>query len=71
MVKTLASLVHELDRAAILVTHDLRLVQYVDRVIEMEDGRIAHMRTSDEIAPVFPMRAAPGEALTDGLAAAG
>jgi putative ABC transport system ATP-binding protein len=32
VVETLANLVHEQDNAGIMVTHDLRLVQYTDRV---------------------------------------
>jgi putative ABC transport system ATP-binding protein len=64
VVKTLANLVHEGDRASILVTHDMRLVQYMDRVIQMVDGRIARTYGSDEVSPVFPMRA-PGEGLLE------
>ena len=41
VVETLASLVHEQGRAGIMVTHDLRLVEYADRVIQMLDGRVA------------------------------
>ena len=41
VVQTFASLIHEQQRAGIMVTHDLRLVQYADRVIQMVDGRIA------------------------------
>jgi putative ABC transport system ATP-binding protein len=63
VVQTLANLVHEDGRASILVTHDMRLIQYVDRVVQMVDGRIARMYQSDEVSPVFPMRAAPEEGL--------
>ncbi|MBN1402301.1 MAG: ATP-binding cassette domain-containing protein, partial [Anaerolineae bacterium] len=62
VVKTLANLVHEDGRASILVTHDMRLVEFVDRVIQMVDGRIARIYSTDEVSPVFPMRA-PGEGL--------
>ena len=41
VVQTLADLIHEQNRAGIIVTHDLRLVEYADRVIQMLDGRIA------------------------------
>jgi putative ABC transport system ATP-binding protein len=64
VVKTLANLVHEDERASIMVTHDMRLMQYVDRVVQMVDGRIARMYQTDEVAPVFPMRAS-GEGLLD------
>jgi putative ABC transport system ATP-binding protein len=43
VVETFASLIHEQDRAGIMVTHDLRLTQYVDRVIQMRDGRIVEI----------------------------
>jgi putative ABC transport system ATP-binding protein len=39
-VETFASLIHEHNRAGIMVTHDLRMCQYADRVIRMADGRI-------------------------------
>jgi putative ABC transport system ATP-binding protein len=40
VVETLASLVHEQGRAGIMVTHDLRMVEFADRVIQMLDGRV-------------------------------
>lgn len=40
VVETFANLIHEQDRAGIMVTHDLRMVKYVDRVIHMVDGVI-------------------------------
>lgn len=39
-VETFARLIHEQQRAGIMVTHDLRMVQYADRVIQMTDGSI-------------------------------
>ena len=41
--ETFAELVHEQNRAGIMVTHDLRMVRYCDRVIEMEDGRLKNI----------------------------
>ena len=41
VVQTLANLVHEQGRAGIMVTHDLRLVEYTDRIIQLVDGRLA------------------------------
>jgi putative ABC transport system ATP-binding protein len=38
VVQTFAALIHENDRAGIMVTHDLRMCQYVDRVLQMRDG---------------------------------
>lgn len=45
VVATFAELIHEQRRAGIMVTHDLRMCRYVDRVIRMEDGRIANVLT--------------------------
>lgn len=50
VVETFANLVHENNRAGIIVTHDLRLVQYVDRVLQMQDGKLVKIyETRDEI----------------------
>jgi len=35
-----ASLIHEQQRTGIMVTHDLRMTRYVDKVIRMMDGKI-------------------------------
>jgi putative ABC transport system ATP-binding protein len=45
VVETFAELIHEQERAGIMVTHDLRMCVYVDRVIEMVDGRINRILT--------------------------
>lgn len=50
VVETFAHLIHEQRRAGIMVTHDLRMTRYVDRVIQMKDGRINRiLSTRDEI----------------------
>jgi len=43
VVETFAHLIHENDRAGIMVTHDLRMCQYVDRVLQMEDGKLVRV----------------------------
>jgi putative ABC transport system ATP-binding protein len=43
VVQTFADLVHEQNRAGMMVTHDLRMVHYVDKVIRMVDGQIAEV----------------------------
>jgi putative ABC transport system ATP-binding protein len=48
VVETLAILVHEQNRAGIMVTHDLRLVQYTDRVIQLLDGRVERIISPEE-----------------------
>ena len=50
VVETFANLIHENNRAGIIVTHDLRMCQYVDRVLQMQDGKLARTYESkDEI----------------------
>jgi putative ABC transport system ATP-binding protein len=48
VMETLANLVHEQGNAGIMVTHDLRLVQYTDRVIQLLDGRVARIVSPEE-----------------------
>ena len=40
VVETFAALIHENQRAGIMVTHDLRMCRYVDRVLQMRDGQL-------------------------------
>ena len=50
VVETFAALIHEQGRAGIMVTHDLRMCQYVDRVLQMRDGRlVGQIDDRDEI----------------------
>ena len=50
VVQTFAALIHENNRAGIMVTHDLRMCQYVDRVIQMQDGKLVKIyEARDEI----------------------
>jgi putative ABC transport system ATP-binding protein len=50
VVETFANLIHENNRAGIMVTHDLRMCQHVDRVLQMQDGRLLRVyETRDEI----------------------
>jgi putative ABC transport system ATP-binding protein len=51
VVETLANLVHEQGNAGIMVTHDLRLVEFTDRVIQMLDGRVERVLSAkDDLA---------------------
>ena len=43
VVETFANLIHENERAGIMVTHDLRMCKYVDRVLKMQDGKLVHI----------------------------
>jgi putative ABC transport system ATP-binding protein len=50
VVETFAHLIHENNRAGIIVTHDLRLCRYVDRVLQMQDGKLIRTyEAKDEI----------------------
>ncbi|MBI3161355.1 MAG: ABC transporter ATP-binding protein [Chloroflexi bacterium] len=50
VVETFAHLIHENGRAGIMVTHDLRMCQFVDRVLQMQDGKLVRVyETKDEI----------------------
>lgn len=45
VVQIFADLIHEGNRAGIMVTHDLRMCKYVDKVVQMVDGKLAHVIT--------------------------
>lgn len=45
VVQIFADLIHEEKRAGIMVTHDLRMCKYVDKVVQMVDGKIARVIT--------------------------
>ncbi|GAB4415502.1 MAG: ABC transporter ATP-binding protein [Anaerolineales bacterium] len=50
VVETFANLIHENERAGIMVTHDLRMCKYVDRVLKMQDGKLVKIISDrDEI----------------------
>jgi putative ABC transport system ATP-binding protein len=40
VVETLANQIHAQNLAGIMVTHDLRMCRFVDKVIQMQDGRV-------------------------------
>jgi putative ABC transport system ATP-binding protein len=43
VVQIFADLIHEQQKAGIMVTHDLRMCKYVDKVIQMVDGQVARV----------------------------
>ena len=50
VVETFSGLIHEQKRAGIMVTHDLRMCEYVDRILQMRDGKLIRVyATRDEI----------------------
>jgi putative ABC transport system ATP-binding protein len=48
VVETMSNLVHEQNRAGIMVTHDLRMVPFADRVIQMIDGEVVRILTAKD-----------------------
>lgn len=48
VVRIFADLIHEQDKAGIMVTHDLRMTRYVDKVIQMVDGKVAQVIRDQE-----------------------
>jgi putative ABC transport system ATP-binding protein len=50
VVETFAGLIHEQKHAGIMVTHDLRMCEFVDRVLQMRDGKLVQVyKNRDEI----------------------
>ncbi len=43
VVETFSQLIHEQNRVGIMVTHDLRMCRYTDRVLQMVDGKLARI----------------------------
>jgi len=43
VVESFSEIIREQNRAGIMVTHDLRMVRYTDRVIQMRDGQVARI----------------------------
>lgn len=48
VVETFSNLIHEQNRAGIMVTHDLRMTKYVDKVIQMVDGNVIRVLDTPE-----------------------
>ena len=47
VMQTFANLIHEQKRAGVMVTHDLRMCRYVDKVIQMMDGKVTRVVTDE------------------------
>jgi len=48
VVEIFADLIHEQQKAGIMVTHDLRMCKHVDKVIQMVDGQVVRVITDKE-----------------------
>jgi len=53
----LRDLARERERAVVLVSHDSRIVEFADRVVRIEDGRVVGHSATGEPALVTPRRA--------------
>jgi putative ABC transport system ATP-binding protein len=53
VVETFANLIHAQKLAGIMVTHDLRMCQFVDKIIQMRDGRIGRLIDNKEEIRAF------------------
>ena len=53
VVETFASLIHEQGRAGIMVTHDLRMCEFVDRIFQMLDGHLVRIIDAPEEIRAF------------------
>jgi putative ABC transport system ATP-binding protein len=51
--KIYADLIHENGKAGIMVTHDLRMCKYVDKIIQIEDGKISNLIEGKEAIDDF------------------
>jgi len=52
----LRDLAHTRERAVVLVTHDSRILEFADRIVHIEDGRIVQQSDIDEPALVVPVQ---------------
>lgn len=48
VMKMLRVLAHEKGRAVVIVTHDSRVVEYADRIVKIEDGRVSDVAEWEE-----------------------
>jgi putative ABC transport system ATP-binding protein len=57
VMQTMHDLAHKHGRAVVVVTHDSRVLEFGDRIVHMEDGRIVPSMNADGEAPKIPARA--------------
>ncbi len=62
VVQIFADLIHEQGKAGVMVTHDMRMVDYVDRVIQIVDGQITELvpnAVANEVEAPIPVESWP------------
>ena len=68
VIELLRELAHERGRAVVLVTHDTRILEFGDRIVHIEDGRIDGMplmKTEEFVAPALMPDVVPGSVVAD------
>jgi putative ABC transport system ATP-binding protein len=64
VVETFSNLIHEQKRAGIMVTHDLRMCQYADRIIQMRDGKVKSIVSDKSAIYTFARSGEPSAPLS-------
>jgi putative ABC transport system ATP-binding protein len=68
VIHMMRELAHKQGRAVVIVTHDSRVLEFGDRTVRMEDGRIVAPPANDVPGKMAPHWAIPAEAQTVGEA---
>ena len=55
VIELLRDLAHTRERAVVLVTHDSRILEFADRIVRIEDGRIVQRSDVDKPARAVPL----------------
>jgi putative ABC transport system ATP-binding protein len=66
VMEMMARLAHERDRAVVIVTHDSRVLSFADRIVRIEDGRIA-LAKKLPVSEVSPDLLTPSARHVDGI----
>ena len=69
VMEMMARLAHERDRAVVIVTHDSRVLSFADRIVRIEDGRIADSSPAKKLpeSEVSPEVLTPSALHVDGI----
>jgi putative ABC transport system ATP-binding protein len=60
--QTMHDLAHKHGRAVVVVTHDSRVLEFGDRTVHMEDGRIMEGHQASEVPRMPPQLVVPASA---------
>jgi putative ABC transport system ATP-binding protein len=64
VMQTMHDLAHKHNRAVVVVTHDSRVLEFGDRIVHMEDGRILEAPPAREILRIPPHSVVPASIAT-------